>query len=130
MTLFWLRKHDKSLGPLIWAEGELLNVVLDNIKPKNHEEALIAWIDHCATFIPQGSTTVPFGVVTKSRDHTVAIVTKWNCECMIPDSTRQISFMFRMKILEVFELCSTLGNGCPCKPVYDAKLNITPGKTQ
>ena len=64
MALFWLREHDKSVGPLIWAEGVLLNVVLDNIKWENHEEARLAWIDHCVTFIPPGSTTVPFGVVT------------------------------------------------------------------
>jgi hypothetical protein len=34
MALFWLREHDKSLGPLIRADRELLNVVLDNIKRK------------------------------------------------------------------------------------------------
>jgi hypothetical protein len=129
MALFWLREHNKSLGPLIRAEGELLNVVLDNIKRKNHEEARIAWIDHCAKFVPPGSTVVPFDVVTKSRDHTDTIVTRWNCECMIPDSTRLIS-MFRMKIAELFETCSMLGDNCPCKPVYDAKLNIAPGETR
>ena len=42
--------------------------------------------------------------------------------------TRPIS-MFRMKIVELFEPCSTLCNNGPCKPVCDAKLNIAPGKT-
>ncbi len=104
MALFWLREHDKDLRPLIRAEGELLDVVLDNIKWKNHEEARLAWIDHCAKFIPPGSTVVPFDVVTKSQDHTDTIVTRWNCESMIPDSTRPIS-MFRMKIVELFKPC-------------------------
>ncbi len=36
--------------------------------------------------------------------------------------------MFRMKILKVFELCSMFEDNCPCKPVYDAKLNITSGE--
>ncbi len=38
--------------------------------------------------------------------------------------------MFRMKIAELFEKCSMLGDNCPCKPVYDAKLNIAPEETR
>ncbi len=37
--------------------------------------------------------------------------------------------MFRMNISKVFDLCSMLQNDCPCKPVYDAKLNIPPRET-
>ncbi len=48
---------------------------------------------------------------------------------MIPDNTRPIS-MFRMKISEVFDPCSTLQDDCPCKPVYDANLNIPPRETR
>jgi hypothetical protein len=32
MALYWLREYDATFGPVIRAEGELLNVVLDNIK--------------------------------------------------------------------------------------------------
>ena len=39
MGLFWLREHEKTLGPIKRAEGEVLNVVPDNIKLKNHVEA-------------------------------------------------------------------------------------------
>jgi hypothetical protein len=38
--------------------------------------------------------------------------------------------MFRMKMAELFKLCSMLGGNCPCKPVYNARLNIAPGKNQ
>jgi hypothetical protein len=85
--------------------------------------AQLAWIDHCVQFEPPGSSVMPFDVVIRCRDQIDTIVTKWNCECMIPDSTRPIS-MFRMKISEVFDPCSMLQDDCPCMPVYDAKLNI------
>ncbi len=39
MALYWLRENDKILGPVIRAEGELLNGVLDNIRQKNSDEA-------------------------------------------------------------------------------------------
>ena len=65
-------------------------------------------------------------IVTRSWDKTDTIFTRWNCMCMIDDSTRPLS-MFRMKILEEFEPCSMFEDNFPCNPVYDAKSNITSG---
>ncbi len=84
---------------------------------------------NCVQFEPPGSSVMSLDIVIRIRDQTDTIVTKWNCECMIPDSTRPIS-MFRMKISEVFDPCSTLQDDYLCKPVYDAKLNIPPGETR
>ncbi len=87
----------KSLGPIIRDEGEVLNTVLDNIKLMNHAEAWLAWIDHCVWFRSPESRLSPTDIVTRSRDETDTIVTRWNCMCMIHDSTMPLS-MFRMKI--------------------------------
>jgi hypothetical protein len=39
LVLYWQREYDKTLGPVIRAEGELRNVVLGNIKQKNPDKA-------------------------------------------------------------------------------------------
>jgi len=104
MALYWLRKYDKTLGPIIRDEGELLNVVLDNIERKNHAEARLAWISHCEQC---NAATVARNY--DPEDTRTAI--KWNCDGMVTDCIKPMS-MFKMKVEHIFEPCSQ-GDACP-----------------
>jgi len=104
MALYWLRKYDKTLGPIIRDEGELLNVVLDNIERKNHAEARLAWISHCEQC---NAATVARNY--DPEDTRTAI--KWNYDGMVTDCIKPMS-MFKMKVEHIFEPCRQ-GDACP-----------------
>jgi hypothetical protein len=117
MALYWLREYDSTLGPIIREQGDLLNVVLDNIKRQNHAEARLAWILHCEEHVAK---------VSRSYDPDDAFTAiRWNCEGIICDCTWPIT-MFKMQVNDVFEPCSQGDDTCIHQPYYVSRLNDAP----